>query len=112
MKIRISVQDLESRISVVKTFGAGFYVWNLWIGNENFNLRDGILGASVVLSKNFAHWCLSEECANSFSIFMKLGESILSALVESGRLFFAVEVVDTNYWRHGYYLRLVVVRID
>ena len=28
---------------------------------------------------------------------MKLGESIFSALVESGR-FFVVEVVDTNYW--------------
>ena len=63
------------------------------------------------LSKNFAHWCLSEECAYNFSIFMKLGESIFSALVESGR-FFVVEVVDTNYWRHGYCLRLVVVRID
>ena len=40
------------------------------------------------LSKNFAHWCLSEECAYTFSIFMKLGESIFSAQVESGRVFF------------------------
>ena len=31
-----------------------------------------------------------------FRYFVKLEESIFSALVESGRLFFAVEVVDTN----------------
>ena len=42
------------------------------------------------LSKNFAHWCLSEGCAYTFSIFMKLGESIFSALVESGRLLFSL----------------------
>ena len=48
---------------------------------------------------------LSEECTYTFSIFVKLGESIFSALVESGR-FFLVEVVDTNYWRHGYCLGL------
>ena len=78
------------------------------IENENFNPRDGILGASMGLSKNFAHWCLSEECAYTFSIFVKLGESIFSALVESG--WFFVEVVDTNYWRHGYCLGLGVVR--
>ena len=41
---------------------------------------------------------------------MKLGESIFSALVESSR-FFAVEVLDTNYWRHGYRFRFVVVRM-
>ena len=63
------------------------------------------------LSKNFAHCCLSEECAYTFSIFVKLRESIFSALVELGRFFF-VEVVDTNYWRHGYCLGLVVVRVD
>ena len=39
------------------------------------------------LSKNFAHWWLSEECAYIFLIFMKWGESIFSALVESGRFF-------------------------
>ena len=55
------------------------------IENENFSPRDGILGASV---GNFAHSCLSEECAYTFSIFMKLGESIFSALVESSRVFF------------------------
>ena len=73
-------------MSVVKIFWASFYVGNLWIGNENFNPRDGILGALMVLSMNFAHWCLSEECEYTFSIFMKLGESIFSALVESGKL--------------------------
>ena len=64
------------------------------------------------LSKNFAHWRLSEECSYTFSIFVKLGESIFSALVESHRVFFFVEFVDTNYWRHGYCLGLVVVRVD
>ena len=111
-KIGISVQDLKSRISVVRTFWASFHVWNLWIGNENLNPRDGILGASMGLSKNFAHWCLSGETACTFSIFVRLGESIYSVLVESGRLFFVVEVVDTNYWRYGYRLRFVVVRMD
>ena len=57
------------------------------MGNENFNPRNVILVALMGLSMNFAHWCLSEECAYTFSIFMKLGESIFSALVESGRLF-------------------------
>ena len=68
------------------------------------------------LSKNFTHWRLAEECAYNFSIFVKLGESIFSVLVESGRFcflfFFAVEVVNTNHWRHGYCLGLVVVRIN
>ena len=39
------------------------------------------------LSKNFAQWWLSEEFAYTFSIFVELGESIFSALVESGRFF-------------------------
>ena len=43
------------------------------------------------LSKNFAHWCLSEECAYTLSIFVKLGESMFSALVESGRFFVSDE---------------------
>ena len=47
-----------------------------------------------------------------FRYFVKLGESIFSALVESGHFFFVVEVVDTNYQRHGYRLRLVVVHMD
>ena len=54
---------------------------------------------------------LSKDCAYTFSIFVKLGESIFSALVESGRFFF-LDVVDTNYWRHGYCLGLVVVFVD
>ena len=71
------------------------------MGNENFNPRNGILGASMGLSKNFAHWCCLKNTHVLFRYFVKLGESIFSALVESGWFFF-VEVVDTNYWTcHG-----------
>ena len=48
------------------------------------------------LSRNFAHWWLSEECAYTFSIFVKLGESIFSALIESGR-FFVSDEADRSF---------------
>ena len=55
--LRTSIDKIkENGISVIKTFWEGFHVWNLWIGNENFNPRDGILGALMGLSKNLAHW--------------------------------------------------------
>ena len=56
----------ESRVIVNNKFYEwGFVVTfqcsgQVVIENENFNPRDGILGASMGLSKDFAHWCLSK----------------------------------------------------
>ena len=100
---------IRSNFSLVQTSGD----WKLEFQSKIWNpayLKLGLLGQVFMFGtcglemriliremESWEHWwdCprishiggLSEECACTFSIFMKLGESIFSALVESGRLF-------------------------
>ena len=93
---RSFVQGL--RISVVKTFWAGFHVVNLWIGSVvcwSLPSMGSILDTGRSHTRFFEVWRID--------------------IFGAGRIrpgFFFVEVVDTNYWRHGYCLGLVVVRVD
>ena len=93
---------MESRISVVKTFRAGFHVWNLWIGNENFYPRDGILRALMGLSKHLAHWWFVWIMRIYFFDIYEVGGIDIFGAGRIRPVFFVVEVVDTNYWTcHG-----------
>ena len=81
------------------------------IGNENFNPRDGILGALIGVCLRISH---IGGLNNAHILFFDIYEVGRIDIFGAGRIrpVFSMEVLDTNYWRHGYRFRFVVVRMD